>query len=123
MNDPGSQGFNKKGVQIETDKHMFTINDDQKKETKKPEGDRQFMMELQVNLPTQTLLECIELKFNPEHFSLFQKYLKISGLTRSSVIRPAQIDRDGSISQDIQMTMLSPQARRGDTQAENKRKK
>lgn len=41
------------------------------------------------------------MRFNSNKFDLFKKYLKISGVTKSSVIRKESIERDFKIGQDI----------------------
>lgn len=80
-------------------------------------------MEIQINLPLQTLVEQVEVKFGqaPERYDLFRRYLRIAGLTRSSVLRRDALERDSQITQDIQMTCLSPEAKKGDEEAEKKR--
>jgi hypothetical protein len=80
-------------------------------------------MELQINLPTQTLVDQVEVKLGQaaERYELFRKYLRIAGLTRSSVLRKDALERDSQITQDIQMTYLSNEARRGDEEAERLR--
>lgn len=47
---------------------------------------KRIMLEVQINLPIQTLLESVELRLDGDKFDLFKKYLRISGLTRTSVI-------------------------------------
>ena len=56
-------------------------------------------MELQINLPSQTLVEQVEVKLSQasERYDLFRKYLRIAGLTRSSVLRREALERDSQI--------------------------
>ena len=56
-------------------------------------------MELQISLPHHTLVEQVDLRFtqNKEKFELFKKYLKISGITKSSVLRKDALERDFKI--------------------------
>ena len=172
----GGSSINRKNIQIETDKHIFSLAEDdslnrgqksaihppfgltggrtgdgaagaadvkqstgqagaaQREETldellkshfKTQEGREaaRHLMEVQINLPLQTLVEQVEVKLSqaPERQELFRKYLRISGVTRSSVLRREALERDSQITQDIQMTCLSPEAKRGDEEAEKRR--
>lgn len=60
-------------------------------------------MEIQINLPLQTMVEQVEMKLNhnQDKLELFKKYLKVSGLTRTSVLRKEAIERDSQIGPDI----------------------
>ena len=82
-------------------------------------------MEIQINLPVQTMIEQIELRFSPgaEKFELWAKYLKISGVTRSSILRREAHERDAIGGQDIQMTALSQEGQRGDVEGEKRRQR
>lgn len=82
-----------------------------------------YQMELQINLPVQTMIEQIELRFSPsaEKFDLWGKYLKISGVTRSSVLRREAHEKDAIAGQDIQMGTLSPEGQQGDVEGERRR--
>lgn len=77
-------------------------------------------MEIAINLPVQTMVEQIEIKLNSnaEKFDLWSKYLKISGVTRSSLLRKEALERDAIGGQDIQMTVLSQEAMKGDADKE-----
>ena len=51
------------------------------------------------------MIEQIELKFTKK-FELFQKHLRIAGVTRVSVLRQEALDRETEVGQDIQLTVL-----------------
>ncbi len=54
-------------------------------------------MEIQINLPYNTLVEQVDLRINQNKFGLFKKFLKISGITKSSLIRKEAMERDFKI--------------------------
>lgn len=59
--------------------------------------DSNYFMEIQINLPYNTLVEQVDLRINQNKFGLFKKFLKISGITKSSLIRKESMERDFKI--------------------------
>jgi hypothetical protein len=119
-NSGNTSGIIRKNIQIETDKHIFSLGDDvlhssynkDPKIAEKGSGvsrDARSMVEVSINLPYQMLVEQIELKMNQQagKFELLNKYLKVSGATKSSVVNKDAINRESRIGPDIQLTLLN----------------
>jgi len=65
------------------------------------------MFEVSMNLPVNVLVQQIEMKFTNEakRYGLLSKYLRIAGVTKRSVIRKEELERDSRAGDDIQLTI------------------
>lgn len=69
------------------------------------ESQTNTLMEVCVNLPAGLLVEQVELRFhNDKRAQIYDKYLRLVGVTRRSMIRKEVLEQENKFGEDIQIS-------------------